>query len=68
MKVQLRPDTLCNEKYYHLYLNGEHIGYQNKVETIKKIIALIRMSDCEIELSRSYKKGKEALKRLRRRQ
>ena len=53
MKIRIEqetPPTISDEKYNHLYLNDDHIGFQSEKDTIKKVIALITMSDCEIEI------------------
>ena len=52
MKIKLVYSYYGNEDYYHLYLNGENIGYQNKSDTINKVVALIKMSDCDIEINK----------------
>ncbi len=56
MKIRLEQSgSFIDEKGYHLYLNNEHIGLQNEKETIAKVVALIRMSKCKIEIKKVNK-------------
>lgn len=47
MKLQISPSkTPCN--WYHLWVNNEHIAYDEKENIIRRVVALIRMSDCDV--------------------
>ena len=70
MKIKITPNLFSAEDgYYHLFLNDEHIGFQSKVDTLRKVMTLLKMSECEVEIAtpqevKDIRKGLNKLRKI----